>query len=378
MQKPLSNIRTFLVLNLVIEMIIFLSGCRAISGDETIQGNIYLTATRTPQLTTFATESVLNTPHLTPSATPIALDPIHWTLFNSPVELLQSDVQHIGQADNGTMWFGGRKIYRYDKGIWTIFDQKNISAFRGRVIVSLTIATNGVLWVGTEMNEIISYDGKDWISQVVGEGGYRENWITSILIRQNGEICAITIEGMSCQNGVKWRHYPITIPDTVNRVHVKDAILTTTDEIWVPVDNGFLYHYDGNIWEHYEISSWICCVATSRDGNLWIFSHEGFGKMEANGNISYVPVPSLISNYITTIRAVNDGTIWIGTGGGYQIVRYVNGAFVTMDEKIIHNLEDEKASLSLDNFPFNHVHYIFQSSDGSIWIGTVGGIFQYK
>lgn len=323
---------------------------------------------------------------LTPSLTPIPLDPTHWTHFTSPIEVLQSDVQHIAQSKDGTMWFAGLKIYQYNGKNWLIFDQKTITAFRGKVITALATAPDGSVWFGTYMNEIVSFDGSTWKSQIVEEGGYRENRIDSIVIRKNGELCAISIEGMSCQSGGKWIRYPIVVEKTEDKVYVWDAALTPSDEIWVPLSNGILYHYDGKDWKSTKVSRWINSIAASRDGSLWIFDdnglgegNDGFGNMDKQGNIVYRTIPDIIQEYHPFVmKEAKDGTVWFGTLGGYQIAQYINGEFVAVDGEILTNSIDQNEQISNENYPFYLAHCIFQAQDGSIWFGTVRGIFQYK
>ena len=98
---------------------------------------------------------------------------------------------------------------------WSVYDQKSIPAFRGHVIESLAVASNGTVWIGTESNEVVSYDGSNWRSRTVEDRCYRDNGITSIVIRKNGELCAISIEGMSCLNGENWVRHPFIVQISV-------------------------------------------------------------------------------------------------------------------------------------------------------------------
>jgi ligand-binding sensor domain-containing protein len=369
-------------------MMIFFSGC-GINFKQAPTQNSFASSTPDATATILSIPTLTSTPEAplpiltsTPTpflkkATPVSLDPKHWKLFTSPIDVLQSDVQHIGQAEDGTMWFDGRQIYRYDGKSWSSYDQEKIPAFRGRVIESLAVARGGTVWFGTEKNEIVSFDGTTWTSQTVEDGGYRSNDIVSIVIRKNGELCAISIEGMSCQSAGKWTRYPIVVQDKADRVYVWDVALTPLDEIWVPLSNGVLYHFDGKNWENSKVSKWINSISSSRDGSLWIFDHDGFGKRDIHGTIAYKPIPGIVWEYFPLVmKEAVDGTVWFGTGSGYQLAQYVNGSFVTVDGKVLSN--SEKHDFGYDSFPFYHVHCIFQAKDGSMWFGTVNGIFRYK
>lgn len=375
----------FLRIPLVLGIVILLAAC----GPEKTaayptNSDIEPTSIGTPEISlpTMTGSPVPETPFLTltsmPTATPITLDPAHWTHFTSPVEVLESDVHHIDQAQDGTLWFSGFKIYRYDGENWSIFDQEKIPAFRGQVITSLAVAADGTVWFGTEMNEVVSFDGKAWTSQTVEEGGYRENWISSIVIRRTGEVCAISIEGMSCRNSGKWVHHPIVLPETVNRIYANNAILTTHDEIWVPLSNGEIYRYDGKNWEGSKVSDWVCCLAASRDGLVWIFDNEGFGKLNTEGKFEYRWAPALIRENTNAIAEAPDGSVWFGRGTGHVVAHYINESYVTVDGIKLDDSESQYSLISAMRYPFTHVNTIFAARDGSIWFGTIEGIFRYK
>lgn len=374
-------------------IMIFLSGC-GMNWKE-IPTRISILLSPTPSLSvlpsslpvrTLTLKSVLPTPLSTPTPsiamsalkTPVTLDPIHWKLFTIPVNVLLSDTQHIGQAGDGTMWFGGREIYRFDGKNWLIYDQDNISSFRGKVVESLAVESGGTVWLGTEMNEIVSFDGRVWSSQTVEEGGYRDNDIVSILIRKNGQLCAISIESLSCMSEGKWTRHPIIIKYEVNHpVYIREPVLTSSDEIWIPLSNGVLYHYDGINWESKKISKWIDAISPGKNGSLWIFDADGFGKRDLHGKIVYKTIPGVVWEHNPFVmKEAEDGTVWFGTGAGYQVARYKNGVFETIDGRIISN--SKKIDFDSENFPFYHVHCIFQAKDGSMWFGTVGGIFHYQ
>lgn len=368
-------------------MVIFLSCCGVIGKEAPPQRSFVLSPKPSPLVVSSPFPTNTLTPQSTLPAQPLAtstaeaapkpLDPKHWELFTTPVEVLQSNVQHVGQAEDGTMWFAGIHIYRYDGNSWSTFDQDNISNFRGRVILSLAVEPGGTMWVGTEMNEIVSFDGMRWASQTVEEGGYRHNDIVSIIIRKNGELCAASIEGLSCKTGGKWKRHPFMIENEVNHpLYVREPVLTASDEIWVPLNKGLLYHYDGSKWEGGKVSRWINSIAASKDGSLWISSEDGFGKRGADGKIVYQKIPAIVNLYFPLVmKETNNGTLWMGTGVGYQLAQYVHGDFITVYGEVLSY--SKQYDFDSNNFPFYHVNCIFQAKDGSIWFGTVNGIFRY-
>jgi ligand-binding sensor domain-containing protein len=64
-----------------------------------------------------------------------------------------------------------------------------------------------------------------------------------------------------------------------------------------------------------------------------------------------------------SITQTKDGYLWVGTVGG--VFRFDGVQFVSW------------TSLSQENLPSNHVHYVFGGRDGSLWIGTNSGLLEW-
>ncbi|MDW8466795.1 MAG: two-component regulator propeller domain-containing protein [Chloroherpetonaceae bacterium] len=137
----------------------------------------------------------------------------------------------------------------------------------------------------------------------------------------------------------------------------------------------YFFHYPDN--PSGLCSNEITALCEDRKGNLWIGTKNGLcllskankldtnrgGKMtvfKSNPNKSQ----SLSSNVINTIFESRDGTIWIGTNGG--------GLCKTSDEgkTFTQMLNEPQNSKSLSS---NVVWAIHQDSTGTIWVGTDGG-----
>jgi ligand-binding sensor domain-containing protein len=334
--------------------------------------------TVTPKLS-----STTPTKVVTVTSKPIILDPKKWEYITLPSEDFKVTLFQFAQAKDGVMWIVGENIYRYDFKNWTTYTRRDIPSLNGKRIDSLTVDSNDTVWFGTSMNEIVSFDGKNWTSQPVEEGGYRENDIYSILIRKNGELCAISNEGLSCRKkGGGWIRHPIAYHYNKygRKDEVHNAILSPTDEIWISLYNGWLYHYDGKNWEDIQVGEWMGPIALASDGSLWIFAHEGLVKRTASGKMIYQNSPDILYEYPATVMyEADDGTLWIGCiggRGGYQIIWYKkNGDFETVDNKLISIRYDSTYLNSM--YPFGNIENIYQSNDGSIWLGTYNGIFRY-
>ena len=134
--------------------------------------------------------------------------------------------------------------------------------------------------------------------------------------------------------------------------------------VWVGTDNG-LFQVDGAIVRRVEVGGSgplaVHGIAEDREGRIWI----GGSRLlvidpKASGQMRYFTLPgSYSSNRVKTILQTSDGTIWVGTVGGLE--RLVNGAF-----QRVPGIEGTVRALK-------------QTADGTLWIGTIGnGLWAYR
>ena len=127
-------------------------------------------------------------------------------------------------------------------------------------------------------------------------------------------------------------------------------------------------------------ADWISALLTDKDGNLWIGSGEGLDRYDPRTGKFYhyrsneSDPRSLAANSVFSIYQDRQGTIWVGTGsiygndkdnpsiGGLNRLDDISGKFT----RYVHMPGD---STTLIN---NKVRAIFESSDGTFWVGTSG------
>ena len=104
----------------------------------------------------------------------------------------------------------------------------------------------------------------------------------------------------------------------------------------------------------------VLAVHRARDGTLWVGT-QGAGVFRMRGDRlerAFDPATGLPSGRVHTIVEDPDGTIWLGTGGGL--------ARVTPDGTL-------RAWTVADGLPVPNVRAIHRARDGTLWIGTYGG-----
>ncbi|MGI9243722.1 MAG: two-component regulator propeller domain-containing protein [Verrucomicrobiales bacterium] len=103
-------------------------------------------------------------------------------------------------------------------------------------------------------------------------------------------------------------------------------------------------------------SNWIYDVLQTRDGFLWIATHNGVARFDGSEfeRFNRANTPQLPTNDTRSLHESHDGTLWIGTVGG--LVRYTQGRPEEFE--------------SLDSLRGHSVHAIYEDSDQLLWLGT--------
>ena len=121
-----------------------------------------------------------------------------WTHYTPPEA--PSHTYGISQTSDGTLWFGGEGIQRFDGKNWTrLQEPKGITSW----IHGLWGTAAGDLWTGTRAYGIFRFDGELW-SQYGVEHGLSNNRIVTISQTDDGSIWAVTDKGISRFDGKNW------------------------------------------------------------------------------------------------------------------------------------------------------------------------------
>lgn len=184
------------------------------------------------------------------------------------------------------------------------------------------------------------------------------------------------------------------------------AFAQTSDRyLWIGTTGGLL-RFDGAHFILYDRDNTpafsennIFNLAVARDGTLWIAT-EGGGliRYKDGAFVSYSAKDGLLNDFVRTVYQDSRGIVWIGTDTG--LFRFVSGHIERVDngDKIpflaVHSIfEDNRGRLwaggskllCLDGSATqeyrlqgegsqNRVKSIVQTRDGTLWVGTIGGL----
>lgn len=109
----------------------------------------------------------------------------------------------------------------------------------------------------------------------------------------------------------------------------------------------------------------VFAIAQTPDGYLWVGTREGLARFDG---VRFTPViepgaGELRQGWITALCAARDGSLWIACDSK-GVLRWKNGAFTRWT--------------AANGLPGNNPRFVFESSDGAIWIGDQAGLARWR
>ena len=191
---------------------------------------------------------------------------------------------------------------------------------------------------------------------------------------------------------------------------VVQAFAQTPDRFFWIGTTGGLVRFDGAAWIVFDhtntpalLQESILCLLTSRDGSLWIGTEGGGLVLYHDGVFRlFSRTDGLTSGFIRAIFQDHFGVIWVGTDGGLfrvagSTLKRVDGigeiptlCVRTIGEDasfglwiggpaLVRIAQGKATSYSLPGgLGQNRIKTILTERDGTVWVGTVSGLYEKK
>lgn len=281
-------------------------------------------------------------------------------------------VRKIYQDNNGHMWFGTNvyDIIRYDGDTLQYFDKSD--GLGGGRVTGIIPDKMGNIWFGM-YGGLTKYNGHTFKN-------YKENTestnndIWSLLIDKTEQIWVGTNNGVRLFNGHKFTSFPIpkaNVSDTTTS-YSRDRIITIMEDrqgtIWFGTDGFGICKYDGVKFTHLTTDDGLPCnvirdLYEDRNGNIWIatmfggislFDGKEFYNFTQDGKVDGIEVGGIFED--------QSGHIWFATEN-HGVYRYDGSKFAnyTTNEGLVTN----------------QILCIFEDKDGIFWFGGWGGLSKY-
>jgi ligand-binding sensor domain-containing protein len=274
-----------------------------------------------------------------------------WESFTKETSGLPFDaIGYLAGTPGGALWVGnwGSGLARFHQGQWQVFTKEN-SLLHSNFISALAVSGD-VLWVGTlnrsdpNSSGLYRYHNGKW--QVFNkDNGLPSNNIVYLLPGPDGALWVSTEEGLARFQAGEWKVYRSidykTKAGTEGWANLfwNRLVATSDGALWASLmesgpQKSLLRFHQGQ-WEYlpflkrpaaYNMQEWLTAFAATPDGALWLGASGSHGSApNAGGLYRYHQGQWQVFNKdnchlndyrVTALLPCTDGTIWVGTKGG--------------------------------------------------------------
>lgn len=278
-----------------------------------------------------------------------------WHNYDVSNGLANNYVQAILIDKNGTKWFGtyGGGLTKYDGVNWITYTVND-----GLVcdyIRSIKADTIGNLWIGTD-GGVSKFDGVNWLNYTTFNG-LSNNLVYAIEIDKEGNKWFATNKGVSMFNDADWIIYS-TDNGLVNNI-VTAIEIDALNNKWFGTWGGGISKFEDNNWVSYNQANYVNTIKAENNGDIWIGTATGLKKFDGNSWTNYSTINGSDPNGVYAIESDFLGNKWFGTIAG-GVFKFDGQAFVNYDMN--------------DGLISDLVNTLAVDKDGNVWVGTDSGV----
>jgi ligand-binding sensor domain-containing protein/signal transduction histidine kinase len=222
---------------------------------------------------------------------------------------------------------------------------------------------NRYLWIGTTGGLLRFDGGRLVLYDRDNTPAFTENNVFNLMVARDDSLWIATEGGglIRYKDGI-FRSF--SAKDGLINDFVRVVYQDSKGQIWIGTDNG-LFRFSGERMDRVDNGNTIPSVAVhaiheDREGRLWV---GGSRLLRLSGNAAeeYRLQGEGSQNRVKSITSTQDGTLWVGTIGG--LYRMISGS------DSFRRVKDTSGT----------VRFLHETSDGTLWIGTIGhGIYKYR
>lgn len=237
----------------------------------------------------------------------------------------------------------------------------NLAALRR--IQSLALVRNGHLWSGSDNGKVIDFNPATGVSSIEGQFG---GGIFQVFSANESQVWACTMNGLFLLDDRSDLHRS---REPLIRGHVYEGLRDPSGDTWFIADSG-LYRVSNGVWTHVQTPAnyrptFSAQISRAPDGTFWISgSPPVIMHIRVEGNtareLGHVDAPPLSSRSVVLVAHDRRGWLWVGGDDGIDVYNGSRWRHLDTDDGLVSN--DIDSSAFLDDL------------DGTIWIGTSGGI----
>lgn len=282
--------------------------------------------------------------------------------------LPQNTVLAIASTPDGYLWMGTYEgAVRFDGVRFTLFNPSNTTGIGNSFVTSLLARRDGDLWLATYGGGVSRLSGGRF-TQYARRDGLASDFVWCLFEDHAGTLWIGTDGGgVSAFSGGRFTSYTIAdgLPSNLVRAIVADGrggVLVGTSRGIARIADGRVSPYEGRA----DVArADVSALARPPDGSVWVaLMSGGLYRVDSRGVTEFGPGHQLANDRVESLFADEEGRIWAGTS--------LNGLF---RYSAAGRFEGYAAA---DGLPGARVPVIAPGVDHSLWIGTDGGLVQFK
>ncbi|TFG79404.1 MAG: hypothetical protein E4H23_05920 [Chrysiogenales bacterium] len=231
-------------------------------------------------------------------------------------------------------------------------------------VLAIAQDRSGYLWLGT-MEGLVRFDGVNFTlfnSSKTAE--FLDNFVNNLYVDRQGVLWIGFYHGklLSLEKGRFKSHiFPRAISNISHNCLVEDSLGT----LWIGTSAGLFYSspgHDGTIKQHPAfLGTKIHCLAADRSGRLMLSAeNKGLYCLEKGDFQRLLADTDQPSLDVVVFRQGRDGTLWLGT---------LAGLYDYQDKRLHHH--------PLKPGNTESIRSMAEDRDGNFWVGTEGGLFRW-
>ena len=277
-------------------------------------------------------------------------------------------ISALAQTTDGYIWLAAAAgLYRFDGVHFERFEgiDGEVSALRA--------LDDGSLWIGfTFGGASVLKDGR--LTNYGDREGMPEGTVFGFAADREHAVWAATVKGLMRFDGSSWQSIGAqwNYPEGKSRAVFVDrggTLWAATGETMMTLASGARRFEDTG-----RKAGWVVQMAQAPDGSVW--TAEAFGTVQAISSASGgAPSASVIRVESGGLLFDRDGALWVGSlGDGLRRVAYPERA---APDRSTGEIASE-AFKHIDGLSADYVWPLIEDREGNIWLGTSGGLDEFR
>ena len=294
-----------------------------------------------------------------------------WESYSSVSGLSNDMIWDLQPRPGGVLWVGtGGGLWRGERRN-SVMTWKPIPGFEKWSAHSLAFAPGGDLWVGTEAHGLAKLDVQsgavEWLDE---RQGFKGRDVYSLLFDRQQRLWVATDAGVYLASPpYNQFHLVSELPPSIYWAIVEGADGT----IWTGTESG-LYALSGGRWLHFDHSNGlssqeVLSLGPAPNGEIWIGYEYGGGIDRVRLDGARLRIQTGVQRpgsdgLIYFLRYDTAGRLWAGTEHGVDLWDGFRWTHYDTGDGLVWNDCDVNAFAA--------------EADGTVWIGTAGGLSRFK